>query len=93
MTLRWTRAAIADLAAIQDYIAKERPASARRVAAEILEQVESLVTNPLRGRVGRIEGTRELIIGRYPYMVPYRVHGKEIQLLGVLHERRNWPAE
>jgi toxin ParE1/3/4 len=93
MKLCWTRAAIADLAAIQIYIAKERTASAKRVAAEILEQVESLVANPLRGRAGRMEGTRELVIGHYPYVVPYRLHGEEIQLLGVLHVRRSWPAE
>ena len=93
MKLRWTRAAIEDLAEIYDYIAKERPASAFQVAAEIVEQVESLLANPHRGRAGRIGGTRELIIGRYPYAIPYRIHDEEIQLLRVLHERRNWPVE
>lgn len=93
MKLRWTRAAIADLAEIYVYIAKERPTSALRVAAEIVEQVESLLANPHRGRAGRIGGTRELIIGRYPYVIPYRIHEEEIQLLRVLHERRSWPDE
>jgi toxin ParE1/3/4 len=93
MTLRWTRAAIGDLAEIQDHIARERPASAQRVAEEILDQVESLVANPLRGRAGRVAGTRELVIGRYPYRIPYRIQGDVIQLLRVLHDRRSWPAD
>jgi len=93
MKLKWTRAAIADLAEIYAYIDKERPESAARVATEILEQAESLLANPLRGRSGRVDGTRELVLGRYPYTIPYRIHGEEIQLLRVLHERRQWPSE
>ena len=93
MKLKWTRAAIADLVEIYEYIEKERPAAAKRVATEILEQVESLLKSPLRGRAGRIEGTRDLVIGRYPYSIPYRIHGDEVQLLRVLHNRRSWPKE
>ena len=93
MRLRWTRAAITDLAEAYDYIEKDRPDSALRVATVILEQVESLQANPLRGRAGRVDGTRELVIGQYPYIIPYRIHGEEIQLLRVMHDRRNWPAE
>ena len=93
MKLAWTKSAVTDLAEIHDHIARERPAAAIRVAQEILAQVESLITHPQRGRVGRVAGTRELPIGRYPYFVPYRIHGSEIQLLRVLHDRRDWPDE
>lgn len=93
MKLRWTRAAITDLAEVYEYIEKERPTSALRVAMVILEQVESLQVNPLRGRAGRVDGTRELVIGQFPYVILYRVHGEEIQLLRVMHDRRSWPAE
>jgi len=93
MRLRWTKAAITDLADVYDYIEKERPASAHRVAMVILKQVESLQANPLRGRAGRVDGTRELVIGQYPYIIPYRIHGDEIHLLRVMHDRRNWPSE
>lgn len=93
MKLRWSKAAITDLADVYNYIEKERPTRALRVAMVILEQVESLQANPLRGRAGRVEGTHELVIGQYPYIIPYRIHGDEIHLLRVMHDRRNWPAE
>jgi toxin ParE1/3/4 len=93
MRLKWTKSAVSDLAEIYDYIERERPASAVQVAAEVLEQVESLISMPLRGRPGYIEGTRELIISRYPYKILYRVHDVEVQLLRVLHDHRAWPSE
>jgi len=93
MKLKWTRTAAADLAEIQDYIEKQRPASARRVALVILEQAESLLDNPRRGRSGQVEGIRELVIGKYPYFIVYRLHGDEIQLLRVMHDRRQWPSD
>ena len=92
MKLRWTRSAVADLTVIQDYIERDRPEAAQRVAAEILSQVESLLTHPTRGRAGQVAGTCELAIGRYPYVVAYRIHAEEIQVLRVLHDRRNWPS-
>ena|ERR1700693_4585939 len=33
------------------------------------------------GRQGRIEGTRELVIGRTPYIVAYRITGNVVQIL------------
>jgi toxin ParE1/3/4 len=93
MRLVWTKAAIEDLSDICDYIMRDRPDAAKQVASKILQQVESLVDNPHIGRKGRIAGTRELVIGRYPYSIPYRVHEEEIQLLRVLHDRRNWPGK
>ena len=37
---------------------------------------------------GRLRGTRELIIPRTLYFIPYRVHGDRIELLRVYHGRR-----
>lgn len=56
-----------------------------RKAAEVLTQ------NPLVGRAGRIAGTRELTVGRFPFMLAYRVDADEIQILSVIHTARMWP--
>jgi toxin ParE1/3/4 len=52
---------------------------------------ESLVEMPHRGRPGRWQGTRELIIPSTPYLIPYRVRGEVIEILRVFHGARQWP--
>jgi toxin ParE1/3/4 len=57
------REAIADLAALRAYIAQDDPATAQRVALDIVRDVETLLPNSLEmGRPGRVPGTSELAI-------------------------------
>ncbi|MGC2204061.1 MAG: type II toxin-antitoxin system RelE/ParE family toxin [Stellaceae bacterium] len=80
-----------DLASLRQYISRERPAAAERQVEVILEAVENLIRFPHIGRPGRRMGTRELIISQTPYLVPYRIRGELIEVLGVLHGRQRWP--
>lgn len=92
MIIVWSPEAIEDLASLQAYIAEDSPAAAQRVALRILQDVEALLPdNPEIGRPGRVLGTRELVIPRTPYIVPYRVQGNSIQILRVYHGARRWP--
>jgi addiction module RelE/StbE family toxin len=91
MKLRYTPRARLDLAEIHDYIAQENPPAARRVVLIIRKAAEALPQNPLVGRSGRVAGTRELTIGRFPFMLAYRVDADEIQILSVIHTARMWP--
>ena len=91
MKLRYTPRARLDLAEIHDYIAQENPQAARQVVAIIRKAAEVLTQNPLVGRAGRIAGTRELTVGRFPFMLAYRVDADEIQILSVIHTARMWP--
>ena len=94
MRLRWTRRAERDLDEIASYIGQDSPAAAARVVLELIERVEaSLPERPAIGRPGRVLGTRELVIGGLPYIVPYRVREKDIEILRVLHTSRRWPYE
>ena len=52
--------------------------------------VTTLEDHPFLGRPGRIDGTRELVIGRYPYIVAYR-QTAAIEILAVVHTSRRWP--
>ncbi len=83
----------ADLEKIIDYIASENPRAALAIWDEIETQVEKLVVYPFSGRLGRIEGTRELVVNRTPFIVGYRVIGDAILLLRVLHGAQQWPDE
>jgi len=93
MNILWSSEAIQDLLALRTYIAEESPAGAQRTVTRILQTVENLLAdNPQMGRPGRVPGTRELVIPRTPYIVPYRLLHETIQILRVYHSSRRWPA-
>jgi addiction module RelE/StbE family toxin len=80
-----------DLRAIFLYIAADNPPAARLVLSRIKERVAELKDNPHIGRPGRVPGTRELVILKTPYLVPYQVIGDALQILRVYHGSRQWP--
>jgi toxin ParE1/3/4 len=43
------------------------------------------------GRSGRVDATKELVILGTPYLVIYRVKGKRVEILRVLHGSRKYP--
>jgi toxin ParE1/3/4 len=92
MTLAWSPEAIDDLASLRVNISLDDPAAAKRVALHILHCVEQLLTqNPRLGHPGRVPGTRELVIPKTPFVVPYRVQNEVLQVLRVYHHARRWP--
>ena len=92
MKLTWSPEALEDLRSIQSYIAAENPDAARSVVMAIVRLVEiQLPEHPRSGRPGRVEGTRELVMPNFPYIVPYCIAGDEIEILGVQHAARTWP--
>jgi plasmid stabilization system protein ParE len=91
MTVVWSRRAVRHLRALLDSISSDGPLRAELVAARILETVELLATQPHMGRPGRVVGTRELVVPRTPYLIPYRVRGQRLELIAVFHGRQKWP--
>ncbi|AEG00368.1 type II toxin-antitoxin system RelE/ParE family toxin [Methylomonas methanica] len=88
MKLVWTEPARQDLREIFTYIAEENPNAARRLLAEIKERAILLQDNP---QIGRVDGTRELVITGTQYNLPYRLKEQQIQILAVFHGARLWP--
>ena len=93
MRIHWTRPALADLEAIGDFIARDNPVAAEHTVVRLVASVDALRVHPNLGRPGRLAGTRELIVGGTPYVVPYRVLGDDVQILAVFHGARRWPEE
>lgn len=87
----WTRAAIRDLTHLRDYIARENPAAAGEIASRIVEATERVVQFPEVGRVGRVSGTREMVVPGSPYVIVYRLKKTAVHFLRVLHGRQEWP--
>lgn len=92
--IRWTEPASRDLDDIFEYIGQDSTAAAIRVILELIERIEiALPDHPATGRAGRVLGTRELVIGKLPYIVAYRCREKDIEILRVLHTSRRWPSD
>jgi len=89
--LSWSLLARRDLLQARRYIAHDDPAAAQRVSARILGAADRLVLYPGLGRVGREEGTRELVVPRTPYVLIYRLAGETVEMLRVLHGAQRWP--
>jgi toxin ParE1/3/4 len=90
MRIVWTEPASRDLEEIGDYIAKDNPAAARRVIRAVEAAVRRLARFPHSGRIGHRAGTRELVVPRTPYIVPYRIHSGKVEILAVFHGARDW---
>jgi toxin ParE1/3/4 len=91
MRVRWLRKALANLDAEASYIATEDPAAARLVVARVLTAVDRLTEQPALGRPGRVPGTRELVVPKTRYIVPYRVRKETVEILRVFHASRRLP--
>ena len=92
MKVIWSRRAIRNLVALRAYIARDSEQNAVLVAKRILKAVALLQTQPGMGRPGRTPGTRELVVPDTPYIIPYRVRREVLELMAVLHGRRQWPT-
>jgi toxin ParE1/3/4 len=91
LILEWLPTAQRDFDDLVDYIANDHPIAAIEQGDEIEAQTSLLKDHPRMGRPGRVKGTRELVIVRSPFIVAYRIKGKSVQILRVLHGAQQWP--
>ena len=89
--IRWTHSAAEDLEHIKDYLTENHPQFAQPTILELYESIRSLKTSPRRGRLGREEGTRELVLSRLPYIVAYRIKEQTVEVLHIFHGAQNRP--
>ena len=91
MELRWTQQAATDLEHITDYLFQNAPQRAAELVRAIYNAPSALLTFPYRGRPGKKEGTRELVLSSLPYIVVYQVTGDVIHVARILHGAQKWP--
>ncbi|MBL4911149.1 MAG: type II toxin-antitoxin system RelE/ParE family toxin [Alteromonadaceae bacterium] len=92
LQISWLNKALKNLDDEAQYIATDSPSAAKKMVQKIRITVELLANNPSLGRSGRIVGTRELVIEHFPYIIPYRVHNRTIEILRVFHTSRKLPS-
>jgi toxin ParE1/3/4 len=88
--LEWKATAMADLLAIVDYISDDNPDAAQALKDEIEAKTSRLLDNPQLYRVGRVDGTREMVV-RPNYIVVYADNASAVTILRVLHSAQQWP--
>ena len=91
MKLTWGRRARRDLRELIAFIAEDSVQSAEAVADRILNAAELLTEFPRSGRIGRVPGTRERVVGRTPYILVYQIVSGRVRILRVYHGSREWP--
>ena len=91
MKVIWSASAVRQLQEVVDYLQDESAARAVTIRRRILATVGLIGQMPDAGRTGRIDGTREAVVPRSPYIVVYQVSTETVEVLGVWHAAREWP--
>ncbi len=92
MKLVWARPAHTDRKEIREHIAQRAPAAALALDELLSEKAGLLLDHPGLGRVGRVPGTRELVVHQN-YMLIYDTVDDVVRVLRVLHSARQWPPQ
>ncbi len=92
MIVVWLRSAETTRDRQLDYIAERNPLAAVRLGDAIARSVSRLGALPYLGRVGRVAGTRELVVPRTPFIIIYRVETEAVLILRVLHAAQDYPG-
>ena len=69
--MKWTPAAAADLEHVSSYLKERHPHYRQPTLRKLYATIRSLIESPLRGRLGREDGTRELLFLQTPYIAVY----------------------
>ena len=89
MQIVWSQDAKHDLCQILDFISDKNPVAAFNLFADIESAIIHLAQNPYLYKLGRVTGSREIIV--HPnYIVVYRVL-ENIEILSVVHARQQYP--
>lgn len=57
----------------------------------IRQAVSHLDRRPRMGRLGKLEGTRELVVPGTPFIFVYRVANGVVEILRIIHGAQLWP--
>lgn len=93
VSIEWTERAVADLRAIDDYIAAHDPAAAERWVGRLIAKAEAAARLPMAGRVVPEKARtdiREVFLRRY--RIVYRVREESILVLTVFEGHRLFPG-
>lgn len=89
--LRYEDNAIADLERIVDHGVEQGFTEPAAFVVSLETRIAVLRDHPRVGRVGRMAGTRELVLPGTPYIAIYTVKADTVTVHRVLHGAQQWP--
>jgi len=90
----WAPAALADVEAIAQYIARDSADNAALFVARLMEATDRLARFPESGRIIPEIGDaacREVVVT--PYRIMHRLETDQVWITGIVHGARNWRPE
>ena len=91
MKIKWLSAAVANRNSQLAYIVEQDLQAAITMGDAIEAAIQDLVDYPQIGRLGRVPGSRELVVRGTPYVIGYRLDPSRVVILRVMHGARRWP--
>nr|WP_186351181.1 type II toxin-antitoxin system RelE/ParE family toxin [Pseudomonas poae] len=89
-----TDKADSDLESIHEYYeSRVGSEAADNVVAQIIEALEQLETFTGLGRPSQRPDVRELVLSKFPFIVPYRLAYGEVQILRIVHQSIERPED
>lgn len=89
--LDWRIQAVESLRVILEHIGEHNLDAAKELFGEICKRLKLVTDFPNLYRASaRVEGLREIVVTAN-YVVPYRITPDAVQVVDVVHARRNWP--
>jgi len=87
----FTDDALNDLREIESYLKERDPTAAGTVIRQIKQSTNLLSFFPFLGVPARTRDVRLLLVKHYRYVLPYKIIGNDIFIIGVLHPRQRNP--
>lgn len=90
-TIVWSKHAVADLEAIEAFIAQDQPIAARRLVQKIIQRTDRLRRYPESGGLVEEDGRkryRQVLQGNYRVIYRYHLESKTAFIVTVLHAAR-----
>lgn len=91
MIVEWRARAHEDRSKIFDYIAEDNPTAALELDDEIEKKTDALREHPELYRIGRVRGTREMVLAAN-YVLVYRILKRKaiIEIVRIVGARQNY---
>jgi len=82
-----------DIAKAVSYLNKNDVHAVAPFRQTIIRSLRLIESNPKVGRHSRSPGVREWSIPDWPYLIPYRIVGDDVEILRIWHTRRRQPLD
>lgn len=94
MHARLTEPARDDLHQIYAYLVPRSPQGLQRMLAAVFTTIRQLESFPLLGRLGEVDGTREITVPGTDYRLVYRLNEPYyVDIVRVLHGKLKYPLD